>query len=235
MSTKIESSQREDLASSLVEIARECCLASMLVAYPDAELEETLRELDALADHAGAANLRVLACEGRFDDARSRYIELFDRGGKRASLYETEHGHLRGMGKGRDLADIAGFYAAFGFKIDSGAVHELVDHLAVELEFYGLLALKQHHLAGDEEGSAVVLDARRKFLQDHLGRFCGAVERHPAVAEDALYGPVVRWVAALIAGECARVGARPEQLDFQGDPEAQDEMKCGAVHLPVMP
>ena len=60
--------------------------------------------------------------------------------GRARSLYERVRSH--GMGKGNTLADIGGFYQAFGLTLDRG-IHELPDHIAVELEFYGLLLLKQ--------------------------------------------------------------------------------------------
>ena len=36
-----------------------------------------------------------------------------------ASVYETEHGRMRGLSKGHDLADLAGFYGAFGLPLDT--------------------------------------------------------------------------------------------------------------------
>jgi len=204
--------------SSLVDRAREVSLASLLASYPDKEIEATL---------AGMASLSRDAVAGPL---------VFDAGGARASLYETEYGRMRGMSKGVDLADVAGFYAAFGLSLDADVAHEVVDHVAVELEFYALLLLKEAALAAakDDEGLAVVHDARVKFLTDHLGRFGAAIASRPGVGESALYGPVFRFIARLVSEECEAAGARPAPLDFFADREA-DEMKCGSVHLPVVP
>jgi TorA maturation chaperone TorD len=66
----------------------------------------------------------------------------------------------------QQLADIAGFYRAFGFQ----AVGERPDHLAVELEFMALLYVKEAHarLSGSTEGAAICSESRRKFMADHL-------------------------------------------------------------------
>jgi len=176
-----------------------------------------------------------LQAAGGLDDLRSAYLELFDRGGERASLYESEYGRMRGMSKGNTLADLSGFYQAFGVTVDQEQVHELPDHLAVELEFYALLLLKQEHLREDAEGRAVVEDARRKFLTDHLGRFACAVEERADVRADPQYGPVFAWCRGLVERECGALGVTPAPLDFFADPEGKGEMQCGAVHLPVLP
>ncbi len=213
--------------------AKEFALASLIASYPDDDLAELVRMLP-LAEHPGAGQLQsYLARPGALDDLRSAYVELFERGGDRASLNETEYGRMAGMSKGSDLADIAGFYRAFGVELDRSHGHETSDHLAVELEFYALLLTKQAHLVEDAEGTAVVLDARRKFLADHLGRFPAVVAARVA-AKNELYGVVFGWVRDLVAAECAALGVRPPPLDFFADPEVREEMQCGAVHLPVV-
>jgi len=216
--------------------ARELVLASVLAAYPDEDAVGTLRELGGtLGQHAASIAAGQVATDAGADDLRSRFIDLFDRGGQRASLYETEYGRMRGMSKGNDLADISGFYAAFGLNLDPSA-HETPDHVAVELEFYAMLLLKQEYLDvhADAEGADIVLDARRKFLRDHLGSFAPAIAARPDVAADPIYGPVFRWVGDLVTRECAAVGVEPTPLDYFSDAEGREEMKCGSVRLPVV-
>ncbi|MBK6515042.1 MAG: molecular chaperone TorD family protein [Polyangiaceae bacterium] len=218
---------------STLDSVRDFSLASLFTSYPDREVEATLTDLrEELSDHpAGGPLLR--AGSAGFDEVRSLFLELFDRGGQRASLYETEHGRMRGMSKGNDLADISGFYAAFGFARDET---ELVDNVAVELEFYSLLLMKRALLVerGDSEGISIVDAARRKFLEDHLGRFIGAIARRPEVSSGHCYGPVFDWVHGLVAAECAALEVAPAPLDFFSDAELKEEMKCGAVHLPTV-
>ena len=119
--------------TTTLDQARQFSLASLLTSYPEDELVHTLAELP-LGDHPGAARMRAfLFGEGTVDDLRSAYVDLFDRGGDRASLYETEYGRMRGMSKGNDLADIAGFYRAFGLDLDPDTARETGDHVAIEL------------------------------------------------------------------------------------------------------
>lgn len=218
--------------------ASDFALASVLSSYPDEAFEEVLADVkDGLATHPGARGVvEFLDGSHKLDDLRSTYVDLFDRGGDRASLYETEYGRMAGMGKGNDLADIAGFYQAFGLTVDAENVHEVVDHVSAELEFYAMLLLKQAYLDehGDSDGSAIVEDARKKFLSDHLGRFVSAIARRESVKNNAVYGAVFEWASGIVTEECSRLGVTPPPLDFFSDEEAKGEMKCGSVHLPIV-
>ncbi|MDR7484035.1 MAG: molecular chaperone TorD family protein [Armatimonadota bacterium] len=84
----------------------------------------------------------------------------------------------------QQLADVAGFYNAFGFQ----AAGDRPDHLAAELEYVALLCVKEAfaRLAQQEEGAAVCAEARSKFLAEHLvpwlpafGQHVGRSARHP--------------------------------------------------------
>jgi nitrate reductase assembly molybdenum cofactor insertion protein NarJ len=216
--------------------ARDFFLASLLVAYPDDEAVDSLRSVaDQLREHQGAGPLLASLAHDGADELRSRYIDLFDRGKERTSLYETEYGRMGGVGKGNSLADIQGFYLAFG--LQPGDLGEAMDHAAVELEFYAILLLKEALLAEqrDAEGLAIVADARKKFLADHLGRFLGAIAERPGVQQDPCYGPAFAWGAFLVAEECSSAGVSPAPLDFFADPSSEGEVKCGGFQLPVLP
>jgi TorA maturation chaperone TorD len=70
------------------------------------------------------------------------------------------------------MADVAGFYRAFGVKVDPSG--DRVDHIAAELEFMNLLAVKESialQQEGEGEHAHVCRDASRSFLRDHLGRW----------------------------------------------------------------
>lgn len=225
--------------STLDARARELMLASLAAGYPDRELAETFAEWPAASPIAGHVGLGPVARAAAADlvHLQERYVGLFDTGKDRASLYETEHGRMRGLAKGNDLADISGFYLAFGLTPDDELQHEMLDHVAVELEFYGLLLVKQSLLeaAGDAEGVAIVTAARRSFLRDHLGRFVSAIASHGGVDADTVYGPLFRWCAELIAEECRGLEVRPAPLDFFAADREGDAVECGSVvRLPVV-
>jgi DMSO reductase family type II enzyme chaperone len=125
--------------------------------------------------------------------------------------YETEYGLDGSFRQSHELADINGFYKAFGFNV-GGLVRERPDHLATELEFMHLLALKEWH-AADVEQVEICVDAQRKFLEDHLGRWIEAFAiRVTFEAKDSLYSELARFATAFVKEEGARLGAQPDPL-----------------------
>jgi TorA maturation chaperone TorD len=127
-------------------------------------LERVLRKLrPALAE----MNLNTL---GRDFDL------LFEvHAGLAAPPYETEYTRetpQHSMSQGVQMADIAGFYRAFGLQI-SNASPDRVDHLSAELEFMYAMAAKEEaaRLENNQEHQIIVRDAVGKFLQEHLTRW----------------------------------------------------------------
>lgn len=98
------------------------------------------------------------------------YYRLFDCG---VLCSMNESGFVR-RDKGAILADVAGFYRAFGFQL-SEQTHEKVDHLLCELEFVAMLFVMLAK-AHDQETSSITYDALAAFSADHLGewieKFC---------------------------------------------------------------
>lgn len=220
-------------------------LASRLTGYPDRDfihavralLEDCDLELSAgLAEPEGWEAFRQLLLEhtaddGRVDDLCSEYIDLFDRSREANPLYETEYGRDRALGKSAELADLAGFYRAFGFAPDGEGPPEMLDHVSLELEFYALMLLKQAALEelGDEEGGEIVLEGRRRFLRDHLGRFLSAIEGRPAVLASPYYGPVLHWCRTLVDRECRLLEIEPDRVAFIAGQEEAPEIECGVL------
>lgn len=122
--------------------------------------------------------------------------------------YETEYGLPHEFRQSQELADIAGFYNAFGMLV-GGAVRERPDHLATELEFMYVLALKEgHSLAnGLAEQAEICVDAQRKFLRDHLGQWIGLVaERLAQTTSDGPYLALARLALAFVRADAERLG-----------------------------
>ena len=130
-------------------------------------------------------------------------------------LHETAYGDGgRVAGKPAELADISGFYLAFGFDLKDGE-RELPDHLGTELEFLSLLLIKQAYALeeGWTEKYEIARDAARSFLRDHLGRWIGAVRDAVAArGDEPAYRALFEAAAAAIARECAAFGAVPTPL-----------------------
>ena len=220
-------------------------LASLLAAYPGDAFQENIATLfesgdlergltDSVRTRLGELKAKLSDLLGNskaLDDLRSEYIDSFDRGKQVNSLYESEYGRERAMVKGTQLVDIAGFYRAFGLETGGEGVQvEMIDHVAVELEFYALLVLKSTLLteASNEEGIEIVLDARRKFLKDHLGRFVEAICERPGVNSSSFYSSVFQYCRDLVKDECERLGVEVEKESWLGGNNSdQAEMSCG--------
>lgn len=146
---------------------------------------------------------------------RAEYARLFI-GGDAVSLHETAYGDGRRIaGRPVELADIGGFYLAFGLEISEQAP-DLPDHLCAELEYYSLLLVKQTYAqsSGWVEEAEVTAHAARQFLEQHLGRWVHALALCLAEREvRAPYREHVRLLETLIDLECSRESIRPAPLE----------------------
>lgn len=117
-------------------------------------------------------------------------------------LYETSYQGGRGSPGGAtfQMADIAGFYRAFGFE----ASGERPDHVVPELEFVALLLMKEAYarISEDAEGAEVCASARGKFIAQHLGEWLPDFAERVRGTEGG--EPVARLVQTVL--ELARAG-----------------------------
>ncbi len=86
--------------------------------------------------------------------------------------YETQYDSAHIFEQSQELADIAGFYKAFGLEIDENA-QERLDHISIELEYMYFLAYKEAYARGNHgaEKVDICVDAQKKFLEEHLGKW----------------------------------------------------------------
>lgn len=149
--------------------------------------------------------------------------------------YETELGLPHEFRQSQEMADIAGFYRAFGFNV-GGRVRERADHIATELEFLSVLALKEAraHEQALLEHVEVCEDAQRKFLLDHVGVWVDALaEALTLTADPSPYVTLARWLVAFIHAEAVRLNITlaPRPLKrAQATPPPQP-MDCGGCPL----
>lgn len=185
-------------------------LAAWLHLPPAAEGEPARpAELAELADACGpgfalAPELSALAAARRASSSADWSAEctgLFE-GGCLCPVNETAY--VR-RDKGAILADLAGFYRAFGFA-PAEAVGEKPDHIVSELQFTALLLvmLARARDADDDAAAAVTHDALRAYAHDHLGAWIGLFcERLAATAEL----PALTGLAAVLAGTWRELAA----------------------------
>lgn len=133
--------------------------------------------------------------------------------------YETEYGQEAIFQQPQELADLTGFYRAFGLALRTGE-HERADHLSCECEFLSFLALKEAYAL--EHQDAPMLEETRKatrlFLRDHLGRFVPAFTKNLIREDrDGFYGTLGELCLRFTTQECTRLGipVGPESLSLR--------------------
>ena len=129
-------------------------------------------------------------------------------------LYETEYASPHVFAKTQTMADIAGFYRAFGVRSSIG-LGERPDQASTELEFMHLVTLMEANASskGDKEKAQVCLDAERKFIQDHMGRWLqGLGKLITETATTNMYRSLGRLVTIFLNDEIRRLGAKPEEV-----------------------
>lgn len=111
------------------------------------------------------------------DSIDKDYLRLFSPAGP-VPLYESGYCNARLAGRALKLADIDGFYHAFGFQYTHGSA-ELSDHAYTELQFLSWLLAKEAfaHRLGLSAQAQLAGEAVRVFLQRHAGRWMGVFAR----------------------------------------------------------
>jgi DMSO reductase family type II enzyme chaperone len=201
----------------------------------------------ALADRTGdlgkptpalTARLRI----DRFEQFQIAYVTAFGHAARGdCPLNEIEYGDLRAdpLFQPHRLADLAAFYRAFGLEVADNAA-ERPDHIGMELEFMSVLAAKEayaHEHQMDDDQCALCLDAQRKFLREHLGRWSPAFARRLArAATDETLAALAEFTRDFMAAECARFGLAvgSEDLLLRPVDEAAESLcnSCGLQNLP---
>ncbi len=158
------------------------------------------------------------------------HIRLFGPAG-RCSLHETAYGDAgRLLGKATQLADISGFYLAFGLQPTPMDTHP-EDHITLELEFMSVLALKEAYavVEGWTEQLEVTREAQGKFVQDHFGTWIdGFVEHLDTCEPHPFYAALGEAVQRLTRADVARLHVTPVAISGQlSDPEmGGDTLQC---------
>jgi TorA maturation chaperone TorD len=163
-----------------------------------AELADRLVEAPAIAP-AIRALLRQFATSAREADPATvadEYVFLFDRQ-VACPPYESAYGSAPQMaGKSAQLADVAGFLTAFGLAT-AATRSDLEDHIAAELEFMSVLALKEAYAVGD-----------------HLGRWAEPFARDLRGATPLpYYAAAAELLGVWIRADSEALGVTPAVLD----------------------
>ncbi|MDR7522886.1 MAG: molecular chaperone TorD family protein [Armatimonadota bacterium] len=209
----------------------------VLAAVDPARWQASLEAVRTVAGGAAAALEAAMdACQRADPSALSDdYQRTFGHQvGMTCPLYEAQYIPGGIFPQAQCLADVAGFYRAFGVEVDEGA-RERPDHVSLELEFMHVLAYREayarvHHGPGEV---ALLQDAQRAFLRDHLARWVPSFARLVAQRAGGPYRSLASALAAWVTAEAEALGAGPvPEVDLapSGGGEAPDAapLPCGA-------
>ena len=200
---------------------------------------ESLAEVEALAE--GVLELsgppevaQLLGAIGRStpEDLEAERQALFG-GTVAVAPYEASY-ELDPVRQGRELADVAGFYRAFGARA-GGPASERPDHVGCELEFLAFLELRRLLLAesGNEAGAELVDEIEAAFLRDHAARWLPAFFAgvRAAARPGSAFVALAELGELVVGDELDRRGLEPSPLPSRGprlDVE-QDAFDCGTA------
>jgi TorA maturation chaperone TorD len=160
-------------------------------------------------------------------DIQHEYDRLFShRTTVLCPIYEVEYDRNRAVSQGPTLADIAGFYRAFGLEL---AVDERPDHLALELEFMSFLAYKEALALQNNllEQAEICRDAQKKFLEAHLGCWVKLfAETLLRESQLEFYTTLATELKEFIESECALLGAQPQVVTERPTDKETTDVRC---------
>lgn len=182
-----------------------------------------------------AADAAACAAGSATDDFewRRAHLAVFGHAvSKDCPPYGSEYGQAHIFEKTQTLADVSGFYRAFGLALAEG-VHDRPDHIAFELEFMEFLCLKQALAEAREHGPERVADcarAQRAFLGDHLGFWAFSFAHRLRQRPDP--GPFAAWAGlleAFLAQELSAAGIARHADPFvnEGSVDRVEDSACG--------
>jgi len=219
-------------------------------AEPRAGVIEDLRDavrgvpeaLETLGGHVGRdAVAQLVPVIGTLDTQalQAAYVRCFGHGiSKECPPYEAEYAQPHIFQKTQCLADVAGFYRAFGLQLATD-FHDRPDHVSAELEFMEFLCFKEIHGTErhPEARLAVGREAQVKFLGEHLGRWVFAFcRRLQDKAAGTHYRPLAALLRVFAASELRARGFDPAEVAGPDrlEQETPAPAGCGA-HCPAAP
>ena len=151
---------------------------AQVFAYPTNERVEDMRNVAGIVLEGGCwvPLMRLAAVARELNPAllQTEYVAALTlNSSPDCPLFETAYFGADPIQQTQRMADVAGFYRAFG--VDAGNSETRPDDLPVELEFMGFLCRKEAY-AAEHLSAARVAQARKAqklFFEQHLGRWAG--------------------------------------------------------------
>lgn len=143
--------------------------------------------------------------------------------------YELEYRTAEVFQQSQTLADIMGFYRAFGFDVN-GPVSERADHVATQWEFLAALSMMEF-VAENSEEITTCIDAERNFLREHAATWMPAFfERIRRAGPDSAIAQAALLGRALLEDWCRALGLEmgTRWLELREITEEDLTITCGA-------
>jgi DMSO reductase family type II enzyme chaperone len=191
--------------------------------------EELLQPVNALCE----ALQREIAPFG-LREMEGGYNRIFSMG-LLCPHHETFYTSAHVFMKSQDLADIQGFYNAFGFRL-SDKEKELADFIGTELEFMHVLCFKEYHAleGGEVEKADTCREAQTKFLEGHVGTWTDAFSTAlSAIAHMDYFITLGRLLATFVNFDCQYLGVSPKKAPVpeEGWKREAEPLTCGGDNL----
>ncbi|OHB70164.1 MAG: hypothetical protein A2W23_01315 [Planctomycetes bacterium RBG_16_43_13] len=198
-------------------------LFSLAFLKPDDELKNLLKKgefqlsIEDAFKRLNVSSYKLNISGETIDNLEETYYMVFGHSTpKEYPPYETEYGVSHVFMQSQELADISGFYKAFGLDISKSAFERL-DHITVELEFMAYLTFKEAHAIreGNPKNIELCRDAQRKFFKDHIGRWVPAFANRLKKAFDTtFYTQVAQALKAFLDAEANFLSVDPSQMRY---------------------
>jgi TorA maturation chaperone TorD len=169
--------------------------ASLLFQEPHESREAELTALASLVPEPARAEAHALAAETPM--RAGEYYRVLGPGGCAAA--ESSYDRAAVANRGPLIADVAAFYEAFAYP--PRLTTDLTpDHIVVELDFLGFLALKIAFALheGRAEDAAVAQGAYEKFLEHHPKYWIDDLLARLTATGDVAFTHAARWVSSVI-------------------------------------
>ncbi len=143
--------------------------------------------------------------------------------------YELEYRTAEVFQQAQTLADISGFYRAFGFEA-GGPLVERADHVVAEWEFLAILSLKESLAPSDEDAECCRV-AQKTFLAEHAAVWMPAFfERIRRLDDRSFLASAADLADRVLRAWCAdlKVSIGPDWLELRPIEDEDSNISCGA-------
>jgi len=194
----VKSAEAEDALALWLERSTCWRFASLLFCSPTAG---TLAEIKTIAPTL-PASCRAIAerlSDVEFGFWGREYHRLLGPGG--LPTFESSYDRAAMATRGPAIAEIAGFYRAFAYRLDTGG-RVPPDDISVELGFLAYLAFKAAYASHERLDDAfdVTTDAYATFLREHVNFWLPTFLEPLASSDSDFYRDAAAWMEAMTSG-----------------------------------